>query len=120
MGGAALATAIDVDAIFYNQAGLAKSKGDSISLSANLYGLERYETKGGLDWGEDAESSSFVSIPAAMGGVKRFSDEWVGGFGVDVDFGSGDDLNYDNQGNKTRVDSDRLVVLATVSTTYYF
>ena len=82
MGGAALAVASDVDAIFYNPAGLAKSKGDSISLSANLYGLERYETEGGLDWGEDAKSSSFVSVPAAMGGVKRFSDEWVGGFGV--------------------------------------
>ena len=82
MGGAALATATDVDAIFYNPAGLAKSKGDSISLSANLYGWERYKTEGGLDWGADADSSTFVSIPAAMGGVKRFSDEWVGGFGV--------------------------------------
>ena len=82
MGGAALASATDVDAIFYNPAGLAKSKGDSISLSANLYGWERFKTEGGLDWGEDAKSSSFVSIPAAMGGVKRFSDEWVGGLGV--------------------------------------
>ena len=82
MGGAALASAADVDAIFYNPAGLAKSKGDSISLSANLYGWESYKTEGGLDWGADAESSTFVSIPAAMGGVKRFSDEWVGGFGV--------------------------------------
>ncbi len=82
MGGAALAVATDVDAIFYNPAGLAKSKGDSISLSANLYGFERYKTEGGLDWGADADSSTFVSVPAAMGGVKRFSDEWVGGFGV--------------------------------------
>ncbi|MBQ9726508.1 MAG: hypothetical protein IJV65_03275 [Kiritimatiellae bacterium] len=82
MGGAALAVAADVDAIFYNPAGLARSKGDSLSLSANLYGLERYETKGGLEWGGDAESSSFVTVPAAMGGVKRYSDEWVGGFGA--------------------------------------
>ena len=82
MGGAALASATDVDALFYNPAGLAKSKGDSLSLSANLYGIERYKTKGALDWGADASSSSFVSVPAAMGGVKRFSDEWVGGFGV--------------------------------------
>ena len=82
MGGAALASAVDVDAIFYNPAGLAKSQGDSISLSANLYGIERYESEGGLDWGEDAKSSAFVSVPAALGGVKRFSDEWVGGFGV--------------------------------------
>ena len=82
MGGAAVATAADVDAIFYNPAGLSRSQGDSLSLSANLYGLERYKTEGGLDWGADAKSSTFVSIPAAMGGVKRLSDEWVGGLGV--------------------------------------
>ena len=82
MGGAALAIASDVDAIFYNPAGLAKSQGDSISLSANLYGIESYETEGGLDWGDDAKSTSFVTVPSAMGGVSRFSDEWVGSFGV--------------------------------------
>ena len=82
MGGAAVAVASDIDAIFYNPAGLANSEGDSLSLSANLYGFERYKVEHGLDWGADAESSSFVSVPAAMGGVKRFSDEWVGGFGV--------------------------------------
>ena len=36
MGGAAIAVANDVDAIYYNPAGLAHSQGDSISLSANL------------------------------------------------------------------------------------
>ena len=82
MGGAALAIASDVDAIFYNPAGLARSRSDSLSLSANLYGIERYKTEKGLDWGEDSSSSTFVTVPAAMGGVKRFSDEWVGGFGV--------------------------------------
>ena len=41
MGGAAIAVASDVDAIYYNPAGLAHSQGDSISLSANLYGRER-------------------------------------------------------------------------------
>ena len=82
MGGAAIAVASDVDAIFYNPAGLSKSQGDSISLTANLYGIERYKTEGGLDWGDDADSTSFVTIPSAMGGVSRLSDEWVGGFGV--------------------------------------
>ena len=82
MGGAAVATAADVDAIFYNPAGLSKSQGDSLSLSANLYGFERYTTEGSLAWGADARSSTFVSVPSALGGVTRFSDEWVGGFGV--------------------------------------
>lgn len=82
MGGAAIAVASDVDAIFYNPAGLARSPGDSISLSANLYGLEHYRTKGGLDWGADDKSDAFVTIPGAMGGVSRLSDEWVFGFGA--------------------------------------
>ena len=82
MGGAALAVASDVDAIFYNPAGLAHSKGDSLSLSANLYGLQHYRTKGALDWGGDDTSDSFVTIPGAMGGVKRLSNEWVGGIGL--------------------------------------
>jgi len=82
MGGAALAHASDVDAIFYNPAGLSRSRGDSISLSANLYGTEHYRTKGGLDWGADDKSDTFVTIPGAMGAVSRLSDEWVAGFGV--------------------------------------
>ncbi len=82
MGGAAIAAGTDVDAIFYNPAGLSHSQGDSISLSANLYGLQHYRAKGALDWGADDTSDTFVTIPGAMGGVKRFSDEWVGGFGA--------------------------------------
>ncbi len=82
MGGAAIAVASDVDALFYNPAGLSHSRGDSISLSANLYGTEHYRTEGALDWGADDKSDSFVSIPGAMGGVSRLSDEWVAGFGA--------------------------------------
>lgn len=82
MGGAAIAVASDVDAIFYNPAGLSRSQGDSISLSANLYGTQSYKTEGALDWGADDKSDTFVTIPGAMGGVSRLSDEWVAGFGV--------------------------------------
>lgn len=82
MGGAAIAVARDVDAIYYNPAGLSHSSGDSISLSANLYGIESYKTSHGLDMDRSDTSSSFVSIPGAMGGILRLSDEWVGGVGV--------------------------------------
>jgi len=82
MGGAAIAVATDVDAVFYNPAGLVRSQSDSISLSANLYGIEHYKTKGALDWGADDTSDSFVTIPGAMGGVRRVSDTLVYGFGV--------------------------------------
>ena len=99
MGGAAVAVASDVDAVtvaretgcrsvqlhtggMCHLAGLANSAGDSLSLSANLYGRQHYRMKGGLDWGEDEKSDSIVTIPGAMGGVSRLSDEWVAGFGA--------------------------------------
>ncbi|MBR6021644.1 MAG: hypothetical protein IK066_04415 [Kiritimatiellae bacterium] len=82
MGGAALAIGRDVDAIYANPAGLAFSERDSISLSANLYGLESSRLRNGLAPGDDASSSTFVSVPSAMGGVARLSPDWVAGFGV--------------------------------------
>ena len=82
MGGAATAVARDVDAIYYNPAGMALSPGDSISLSANLYGGEHYSQKNGLGYGDDDDSTAFVSIPGAFGGVKRLSEEWAAGVGV--------------------------------------
>lgn len=82
MGGAAVAIAQSVDAVYYNPAGLSDTKRDSLSLSANLYGFESYRQRNAMYPGEDASSSSFVAIPTAVGGVSRFSDEWVGGFGV--------------------------------------
>lgn len=81
MGGAAIAVARDVDAAFYNPAGLARSESDSLSLSANLYGFEHYSTGGNLGGGRES-SAEFVSIPGAMGGVSRLSEEWVAGFGL--------------------------------------
>lgn len=82
MGGAAVAIAQSVDAIYYNPAGLALTGRDSLSLSANLYGFEQYKISSGLFPGDDLRSDSFVTIPSAMGGVKMLSDEWAGGFGV--------------------------------------
>lgn len=82
MGGAAIAIARDVDAVYANPAGLASSQGNSISLSASLYGWENNKIRNGLGYGADASGSSFVSIPSAVGGVARLGDEWVVGFGI--------------------------------------
>lgn len=82
MGGAAIATAADVDSVYYNPAGLAGSQADSLSLSASLYGFDRWKLKNGFGAGDDADGTSFVTVPSALGGVKRFNDEWTGGFGV--------------------------------------
>ena len=82
MGGAAIAIGTDVDSVFYNPAGLVRAEADSISLSANLYGLERYSTDNDKEIGIKDKSSSFVSIPGAFGGTSRISDDMVAGFGV--------------------------------------
>ena len=102
-----------------------------VSLGGEYVVADRYPIRAGFytamsalrvpDAPEDTDfSMSDVDMYGVTFSVGRRSENMSVNFGVDVAFGSGDDLNYDNQGNKTRVDSDRLVVLATVSTTYYF
>ena len=82
MGGAAVAGGEGVDASYYNPAGLAETLHDSLSLSANLYGLQRYRIKNGLSSGESAKSDAFVTIPGALGGIWRLGDRLVGSFSV--------------------------------------
>ena len=52
--------------------------------------------------------------------VGRRGDNMSVNLGFDYAFGSGHDLGDDTSGNKVRTDCDRSVLLATVSTTYYF
>ena len=80
MGGAGVALGRGVDACRYNPAGLSESERASVSLTANLYGIQKRETKGGLLAGDDARSDEFVTIPSLVGGVERLSDNWVAGF----------------------------------------
>lgn len=82
MGGAGVALGRGVDACRYNPAGLSESERASVSLTANLYGIQKRETKGGLLGGDDARSDEFVTIPSLVGGVKRLSENWVAGFSI--------------------------------------
>lgn len=86
MGGAACAGASGVEAVYYNPAGLAATPRDSLSLSANLYGIQEYSAENAFLPGEDFQSSSFQSIPSSVGGTKRSAADWVLGFGVFVPF----------------------------------
>lgn len=72
MGGAVVSIADSVDACYYNPAGLTEVKANSVSLSANLYGFQRYKVDNGLFPGEDVQSGSFVTIPASMGGIYKY------------------------------------------------
>jgi len=80
MGGVAVAGGTGTDASIHNPAGLAWTGHDSLSLSANLYGFQKEKTKGADTPGSDEKS--FVTIPAAMGGVKQLSDRLTAGFAV--------------------------------------
>lgn len=71
MGGAVGATASGLDACYYNPAGLARVQQDTLSVSANLYGFQRYKAADALAVGEDLKRTSFVSIPAAVSGVAK-------------------------------------------------
>ena len=84
MGGAVNATADGVDALYYNPAGLANTPQSRISLSASLYGLQKYKTEDKVYPGEDLEVRSVATVPAAVGGVSRVNDRWSAGFGVFV------------------------------------
>lgn len=77
MGGIAVAGGFGADACYYNPAGLALSEHDGLSLSGNLYGVQRYKIKAGLSAGDDLDSKSFVTIPASLGDIRRLSDRLV-------------------------------------------
>ena len=67
MGGAASALGTALDAAYYNPAGLAYTKQRTISVSASLYGWQKYRSERALYPDEDLETSSFITVPPAMG-----------------------------------------------------
>lgn len=67
MGGAGAALGTALDASYYNPAGLAFTKQRTISVSASLYGWQRYQADNALFPSEDLETSTFVTVPPAMG-----------------------------------------------------
>ena len=75
MGGAVGATASGLDACYYNPAGLARVQDDTLSVSANLYGFQKFRATSGLAVGEDLKRNSFVSIPAAVSGISKLAGE---------------------------------------------
>lgn len=67
MGGAGSALGTALDAAYYNPAGLAYTKQRTISVAASLYGWQKYTAERTLYPDEDLETSSFITIPPAMG-----------------------------------------------------
>ncbi len=80
MGGGISAMADGIDACFYNPAGLSRTKNNTLSLSANLYGFQQYTADDAMFPGESFETDSFHSVPSTAGGIFRLGTNWVASF----------------------------------------
>lgn len=82
MGGAVAATTDDLDACYYNPAGLARVTGSRIALSVSLYGLQGIRIQDGLGKGENFKAREFESIPSTFGSILKVSDDLALAFSV--------------------------------------
>jgi len=64
-----------VDACYFNPAGLGKTKANTLSISANLYGFNGYSVDDAWFPGEDFKTTSFISIPTTMGSIFKLGDK---------------------------------------------
>jgi hypothetical protein len=85
-GGAVVSTVNDGSALWYNPAGLALSRKDSVDLGATAFALRRYKMPGLISAdggsGGDASFTELVSIPSALTYVRRVASNVVGGLGL--------------------------------------
>ena len=82
MGGAFTAISDDPSGAYYNPAGMANARYDSLSLSLSIYQL-RYRTVENYRDGKDLTQSAFNVIGATTGTLMRFG-EWTAAFTVAV------------------------------------
>lgn len=82
MGGAVTASTADLDACYYNPAGLAAVIGSRIALSVSLYGIQSYRISDGLGPDEDFQARQFESIPSTFGSILKASDDLALAFAV--------------------------------------
>jgi hypothetical protein len=80
MGGGISAIADGIDACYYNPAGLTRTPNNTLSLSANLYGFQQYESDDAMFPGERFKTDSFHSVPSTAGGIFRLSTNVIAAF----------------------------------------
>ena len=93
MGGAVTASTNDLDACYYNPAGLANVIGSRIALSVSLYGIYRIRVKDGLGPNESYKCRAFESIPSTFGSILKVSDTLALAFAVFTP----DEVNFNTQ-----------------------
>jgi Outer membrane protein transport protein (OMPP1/FadL/TodX) len=93
MGGAVAASTNDLDACYYNPAGLANVTGSRIALSVSLYGIYRIRVEDGLGPDQSYKSRAFESIPSTFGSILKVTDSLALAFSVFTP----DEIDYNTQ-----------------------
>ncbi|MCB0323090.1 MAG: hypothetical protein KDD69_05930, partial [Bdellovibrionales bacterium] len=81
MGGAVVGGVRDTSAGVYNPGALGFVENESLSVSANAYGISKITLENGSGTGEDLESQSIKAVPTLVSGIHRFEDDSVHTFG---------------------------------------
>ncbi len=76
LGGAVLTDTIDNAGVFYNPANLAFLDTSSISINANLYGIETIEIENALGQRESFNGLQFNSVPLLISGTIKSKSTW--------------------------------------------
>lgn len=93
MAGAVIATTADLDAAYYNPAGLGRVTASRLSLSTSIYGIYRYTVFSGLGPDHNYSVREFETIPSSFGTVLNVSDRLKLAFSAFIP----DDINYNHE-----------------------
>ena len=93
LGGAVVATTRDLDAAYYNPAGLGFITASRLSLSTSLYGLYRYTVFNGLGPDRNYSVREFETIPSSFGSVINTGPRLKLAFSAFIP----DEINYNHQ-----------------------
>ncbi len=88
MAGAVTATVVDGSALWYNPAGLAAARVDTVDVSGSAFVLRTYNAKGLLSGSDgshgDAKVTEIVSVPSALTFVRKLAPGLIAGAGLFV------------------------------------
>ncbi|MHA7129342.1 hypothetical protein [Algoriphagus namhaensis] len=82
LGGAVLTDTIDNAGVYYNPANLAFLDTSSVSINANLYGLENIEIENALGQRENFAGLQFNTVPLLVSGNIKINSPWSLSYGL--------------------------------------
>lgn len=82
LGGAVLTDTIDNAGVYYNPGNLAFLDTSSLSINANLYGLENIEIQNALGQAQDFKGLQFNTVPLLISGTIKNKSKWNLSYGL--------------------------------------